>query len=575
MVAETETTQTITKKHSKSLFQDAITVEIPITVTADLGIAIRRTRKKRIAGILLQFPSLKKKEDILETKDEAEEGKEGDDEKKEVDANVPQRHQYGSVIDYLEAKYARGVMLQDEGDDGTTERGGGGEEEDNAAGSVYDSDGSFLDDSLLQRDVAEQVITQATHTKLGMEEDDADFFVNVGTLEVEDHDLMDYDPVMEEKISKKRKLEGGSKKVSTKKLTPKKSKTDTIAVKTIASNTTTDAPKSSEKPTTNFPKSKAQIDKSRTEILKHSVDALEKSKNQQFHDISKTIRNLSDDVLPKRKTMEKVSIVVPAGKSAGDDVTFSNPHVPGQKLRVKVPKNAVTGGKFVVSVPVPQTDDGVDRNKFGRQLQEALSSFSQTYDEWCTAQAIYKESINEKFHAHHERMNKFNELMKVFPKDLMTIVDGPYLRKIVRRARQAAAKRANKEGVIPERIESAVEQEQEEEEQTNPKQYTIVVPGKGKYFKQIRINLDHFEQPEQDAEDQALRDAKAAKTTTSTTQNSSRGEEMTSISQTGVPKQTVGISKDASMISLNLPCKGKVFPKKRVLTEDFLDEQDG
>ena len=142
MVAETTATGTITKKPSKSLFQDAITVEIPINVTADLGIAIRRTRKKRIAGILLQFPSLKKKEEIIETKDEAEEGKEGNDDTKEVDANVPQRHQYGSVIDYLEAKYARGVMLQDEGDDGTV---GEGEEEN--AGSVYDSDGSFLDDT--------------------------------------------------------------------------------------------------------------------------------------------------------------------------------------------------------------------------------------------------------------------------------------------------------------------------------------------------------------------------------------------------------------------------------------------
>ena len=93
------------------------------------------------------------------------------------------------------------------------------------------------------------------------------------------------------------------------------------------------------------------------------------------------------------------------------------------------------------------------------------------------------------------------------------------------------------------------------------------------------MNLDHFEQPEQDVEDEAVKDAKApnpAVSITSTRQNVLKEEEMTtSINQTGDPKPTAGISKDTSMMNLDLPCKGKIFPKKRVLPEDFLDEQDG
>ena len=90
-------------------------------------------------------------------------------------------------MDYLEAKYVRGVMLGDEID----------ENEASDKESVYSED-SWLDDSLLKRDVAEQVLSHETHTKVGVEnENEDDFFVNVGNLEVEENELLNYDPTQD------------------------------------------------------------------------------------------------------------------------------------------------------------------------------------------------------------------------------------------------------------------------------------------------------------------------------------------------------------------------------------------
>ena len=58
--------ETLIRKHQKQqyhtpkIFQDAITVIIPLDVTADLKIAIKKTRAKRIMSIYKRFPSLKK-----------------------------------------------------------------------------------------------------------------------------------------------------------------------------------------------------------------------------------------------------------------------------------------------------------------------------------------------------------------------------------------------------------------------------------------------------------------------------------------------------------------------------------
>lgn len=596
MVAEKVTTATskCAMKSRKSLYQDAITVEIPMNLTADLGIVIRHTRKKRIAGILAQFPSLKKKEVVLETKEEAEEGKEGDDDKKDLDANLPQRHQYASVLDYLEAKYVRGVVLQEEGDEGTA----GAEEEDEKAGSVYDSDGSFLDDTLLQRDVAEQVISQATHTKLELEEEDADFFVNVGNLEVEDHDLMDYDPDQEEKLSKKRKLEG-MKKTAAKKTAPKKAKTEDDTAMTAATKKEPTPPKTKNSSAAAPDNSKSPVENAKTELLKEKAEALKKIRDQHFIQLSKSIKGMGDDLLPRKKTMEKVSVVVPAGKSAGDDVTFSNPHVRGQKLRVKVPKNAVAGGKFVVAVPVPRVDSGVDRNKFSRPLQDAFNAYSIAHDEWCGAVSVWKESIKEKYHLHHERMNKFDDLIQFFPKDLMTPVDGSYMRKIVRRARQAASKRVAKEGaMVPDKVATIVEPEPQAElpdDPNNPKHLTLAIPGRGCSFDQTPFSLLHFAEPEQSAEELAHKEAMLinfnVNSISTQSMNESKQEleiESPPLKEANLPitNQKSGIAKDrkndpvktdpvAEMLTFQLPLKGTVFETKRYVMADFtLDEHD-
>jgi len=120
-------TQTLNQKqryHTPKIFQDAITVFIPLDVTADLKIAIKKTRAKRIVSIFKRFPSLKKEAKNLDENnndpilddDEEENPKDKDDKqppkKKKKLENVPHPDQFGSVLDYLEAKYVKGVMLE-------------------------------------------------------------------------------------------------------------------------------------------------------------------------------------------------------------------------------------------------------------------------------------------------------------------------------------------------------------------------------------------------------------------------------------------------------------------------------
>jgi hypothetical protein len=449
------------------LFQDSIVVNIPMNVTADLGIAIKRTRDKRIKALYEQFPSLKTEEPQMEkeeldseddeedkekaTGNEAEE-KDGDKKKKvkksAVNPHLPQRNQYGNVLDYLEAKYVRGVMLQDEAELED-------QEEEEERGSVYDSDGSFIDDSLLKRDVAEQVLSQATQTKLELEHDDDDFFVNVGTLEVQDHELMDYDPLGDDEKSKKEssakrkrgtsldsKTSAAKNTKTTKKGTATTDKWEDKKEQTKkAGDKKSTTSKSPEKAAlTNPPERQVEIDA----LKKRALDLKEESDNA-FSKLKDAIKKMTQKNLPRKKKMEKVSIVVPEGKNPGDDITFSNPHVPGQKLRVKVPKNASGGSKFVVSVPVPvKAEPDVDYNKWPRDVQDLMDDFSSQYDDWCHAEAAWREidlTITKRFQLHHVRMNKFDKLIPLFPKDLLTPVDATYLRKVVRRARQNKHKR--------------------------------------------------------------------------------------------------------------------------------------
>ena len=132
------------ENHGHLSIRDAVLVHIPMEVTADLGIAMRRTRQKRIKKLRTLYPShfaetnseskdapddndnensknnlitLKDPESNIKTIDgikrnkSLEENETKDKERK--DADIPRREQFASVLDYLEAKYVRGVMLDD------------------------------------------------------------------------------------------------------------------------------------------------------------------------------------------------------------------------------------------------------------------------------------------------------------------------------------------------------------------------------------------------------------------------------------------------------------------------------
>ena len=82
---------TIPRKYRK-LFQDSIVVEISMTDlhTADLGVALKHTRTKRIASIYKEFPSLNQKQskqhdsDVEAQDDEGNQGDADDDGKSAV-----------------------------------------------------------------------------------------------------------------------------------------------------------------------------------------------------------------------------------------------------------------------------------------------------------------------------------------------------------------------------------------------------------------------------------------------------------------------------------------------------------
>jgi hypothetical protein len=496
----------------QKIFQDSIVVNIPITVTADLGIAIARTREKRVKDIFDIFPSLRKsdaqRDDAIHNSDGNEDENRSQESLNKRDVTkrsnhlTPHRSQYGNVVDYLEAKYVRGVMIQDD-DDADDE-----DMEDDEKRSVYDSESSFLDDSLLKRDVASQVLSKVTHTKLELEQDDESFFVNVGPLEIEENELTNYDPLDDEVINAtkptKRKRPTSmedNKSVPSKKskAAPKNSpvtnekekiKPEEVIPKPI---TKTAAPKGNDEPTSipsdaNIP---SAIQDQINALKKRAVDLKEKS-DDVFKKTCELVKSLTEKDLPRKKKNEKVSIVVPEGKNPGDDITFANPHVPGQKLRVKVPKNASSGSKFVVSVPVPNAaNPDVDNNKWSREAQDLLDEYSHAYDDWCHAEAAWREvdpTSTEKFQLHHERMNKFDQLLPFFPKDLITPIDGTYLRKVVRRARQNKHKRSKtaqkleEEGILLPSYETSVSSSMKTDPEPINTGYKINIPGKGKKF---------------------------------------------------------------------------------------------
>lgn len=219
----------------KMAIDDSLFVYIPINVTADLGVAMKRVRSKRIAKFRKLHPELYQEPKEKGNDDESMKSKSqpSDDESNagdivlnnSVDASdvnmdtmgstEVRRGQFGSMVDYLEAKYARGVMIHDlderirekkkKADDANVKDDDLNVLSDSEAGSCYSEDsGDFIDDSDLRTDVAHQILASSAFgtTKIEAEaakgkktdddddssvgDDDHAFFVNIGDLEMED-----------------------------------------------------------------------------------------------------------------------------------------------------------------------------------------------------------------------------------------------------------------------------------------------------------------------------------------------------------------------------------------------------
>ena len=489
------------RRKGNKLLQDCISVEIPLNFTADLGLASRRTRKKRVAELLKAYPAIAQlaasstdsqgkadgpsesipgsskegngemtSEDMLDTGDSSPE------EKKTL-TNAPERKNFSNMVDYLEAKYAKGVMVDDE-------LAAGERNEDDEKGSVY-SETSWIDDSDLKRDVAEQVMAHTTTTKLELTTDDSEFFVNVGTLEVEETEQTKdhYDPLKDvdrhesKKSSRPRKKPGpkpGFKRpADSGKSNP--SNSDSGGGKTKAPPSSPASKKDA--PSSPPPKKKARLEtekappsggkqpgnnKKDQQSLSPKAERLKKKRREQskleaekkalmersYAELVAMIKTMNDEELPRRKTKDRVAVTCPADKKPGDSIMFENPHVKGQRLKVKIPKNASPGSIFKVTVPMPKepSDEGeegeTDHNRWSRELYECLTDYANLYDNWIdTVADRHMANNNKEFSPHVEKRKKFDKLVVEFPKDLKTPIDRIYLQKILRRARQNKHKR--------------------------------------------------------------------------------------------------------------------------------------
>lgn len=333
------------KYHTPKIFQDAITVLIPLDVTADLKIAIKRTRSKRIASIYKRFPMLKPKtndeskdnsndpmldEDDEENREDKQQQQQQQPKKKKKLEHVPQPDQFGSVLDYLEAKYVKGVMLEEDEDVPILN-----DDKSEGQGSVYSKD-SFLDDTDLQRDVAEQVMASTTLTKLELEHEDGDFFVNVGNLEVENDDYGEnYDPLQdkENKTTKKRKKPAANANTTTPKAadakTPKKKKAEVPTKKKEP------ASAKSKKSTTSAASIKSKKLTPEEKALRQTAKKFKTQADALFKKASVMIKKLTSENLPKLKTKMKVALVCPQKKKPGDSIMFSyvqEQHVPSSPV---------------------------------------------------------------------------------------------------------------------------------------------------------------------------------------------------------------------------------------------------
>lgn len=119
--------------------------------------------------------------------------------------------------------------------------------------------------------------------------------------------------------------------------------------------------------------------------LREQAKELHREHRRLFDLVVKEISEMTEEQMPRKGLMEniKVTLSVPEGKNPGDSLMFNNPRDPNQRLKVTIPSNAIPGGSFMVSLPVPKvviTD--MEENNFSKGAREALHDYSKAYDTW-------------------------------------------------------------------------------------------------------------------------------------------------------------------------------------------------
>lgn len=529
------------------------------------------------------------------------------DEEEEAMGKTPKRNQYGSVLDYLEAKYVRGVMIADYDDrelakqmkiqqqqQRNKNKQGDEEEEVDSEGdnSCYDDEDGFIDDSLMVEDVAGQVMASSTYgltqieeearrrkeerktseqpntmEELGITEEeklddprldeemesgfDDGFFVNLGDLEMAEGwsgENVVISPTKKKKRAKKRvkKAETTTAKDDTsttkkkKKASSlpssspkkKKKKSDDAKPKSDGSKAAT-SPKKGKK-TTPSGKSEDKQPKKKEQVVKHPkkvvspekerATQLRKLMKRKYNACVKMIKELNSDQLPlkqRNKKTVKLSVSIPADKNIGDEITFANPNIPGQKLKVQIPAKAdMEKRTFVASVPGPKVPFTKKENNLPKEFKEALckcpctvcdrglclavvpyltflhfmlfsGDYSTAYDDWCTAEEAHNASLPENKRKDYklttEKMKKFDEMITEFPKRLATPIDATYLRAAVRRIRSNKARQEKRKSL-------GSEASKQRQTVTEKVEVDMAVPQKGSEFALVLFNKQNFQE---------------------------------------------------------------------------------
>jgi len=474
---------------------------------------------------------------------------------------TPKRNQYGSVVDYLEAKYVRGVMIADYDDKEQAKIQSKQEEEEEVDSegdnSCYDDEDGFIDDSLMVEDVAGQVMASSTYGLTQIEEEarrrkeerkkesgidgdmeqpnleglgitdeklddtqldedmesgfDDGFFVNLGDLEMAEGwsgDNVVISPTKKKRTKKRVKAAAAAKddkpvkkkkKISLPSSPKKKKKADDTKQKTDSKTT---SPKKGKKTTPSSGKSEEKQPKKKDQVVKQPkkvspekerANQLRKLMKRKYNACVKMIKDLSTDQLPlkqRNKKTVKLSVSIPADKNIGDEITFANPNIPGQKLKVQIPAKAdMEKRTFVASVPGPKVPFTKKENNLPKEFKEALCDYSTAFDDWCAAEETHNASLPENkrkdYKIKNEKMKKFDEMVSEFPNKLATPIDATYLRAAVRRVRSNKARQEKRKSGTETPKRQTV---------TEKVEINITVPQKGNEFALVSFNKQDFQE---------------------------------------------------------------------------------